>query len=109
MIQRLSSTQRRRTWRYVSVRPDVRAGEPVVRGTRVPVHLLADLVNQGASREGLLEDYPAVSAQALDAALHYARLHPERGPSQPPPWRGTSPVLEMDANGVVRRDPPLRI
>jgi uncharacterized protein (DUF433 family) len=61
---------------YVSLRPDVRAGEPVVRGTRVPVHLLADLSDQGASREELLEDYPAVSPEALDAALRYARLRP---------------------------------
>lgn len=61
---------------YVSIRADVRAGEPVVRGTRVPVHLLADLSDQGASREELLEDYPAVSPEALDAALRYARLHP---------------------------------
>lgn len=66
---------------YVSIRPDVRAGGPVVRGTRVPVHLLADLSDQGASREALLEDYPAVSPEALDAALRHARLRPGHPPS----------------------------
>ncbi|HEU0013914.1 MAG TPA: DUF433 domain-containing protein [Longimicrobium sp.] len=70
----------------VSVDPDVRAGEPVVRGTRVPVHMLADLVRQGASREELAEDYPAVSEQALEAALLYARLHPRRGRRPRAPW-----------------------
>jgi uncharacterized protein (DUF433 family) len=81
--------QIRRAQRYVSVRPDVRAGEPVVRGTRVPVHVLADLAAQGAPREELLEDYPAVSPEALDAALLYARLHPRRGPRRPAPWHST--------------------
>lgn len=78
--------QIRRARRFVSIRPDVRAGEPVVRGTRVPVHVLADLAAQGAPRAELLEDYPAVTPEALDAALLYARLHPRRGPRRTPPW-----------------------
>ena len=82
--------QVRRAERFVSIRPDVRAGEPVVRGTRVPVHVLADLADQGAPREELLEDYPAVSPEALEAALLYARLHPRRGPRKPPPWRAAA-------------------
>lgn len=81
-----------RAGRHVSIRPDVRAGEPVVRGTRVPVYVLADLADQGAPREELLEDYPAVSPQALDAALLYARLHPRRGPRRPAPWHTAPPA-----------------
>jgi uncharacterized protein (DUF433 family) len=77
--------QLRRAQRHVSIRPDVRAGEPVVRGTRVPVHVLADLADQGASRDELLEDYPAVTPEALESALLYARLHPRRGPRKPAP------------------------
>lgn len=87
MIRPLRSAPLRGTWRYVSIRRDVRAGEPVVRGTRVPVHMLADLADQGASREELLEDYPAVSSKALLAALRYACLHPDQTPPLPPPWR----------------------
>jgi uncharacterized protein (DUF433 family) len=82
--QRLA--QVRQSERYVSIRPDVRAGEPVVRGTRVPVHVLADLARQGAGRDELLADYPAVTPPALDAALLYARLHPRRGPRRAAPW-----------------------
>lgn len=77
----------RRASRHVSIRQDVRAGEPVVRGTRIPVHVLADLVAQGATIEELLEDYPALTRDTLDAALLYARLHPRRGPRRPAPWR----------------------
>src|SRR5215207_7499817 len=64
---RLASIERARS--FVVVDPEVRAGEPVVRGTRVSVHVLADLARQGASQEELLEDYPALTAESLEAAL----------------------------------------
>jgi uncharacterized protein (DUF433 family) len=78
---------------FVTTDPEVRAGEPVVRGTRIPVHMLGDLAEQGASPEELLEDYPALTPQALDAALLYARMYPRRGRPRRAPWK----------NGVVVR------
>ena len=66
----------------------IRGGEPVVKGTRIPVHMLADLVGQGASTEELLADYPALSAETLSAALVFAETHPKRGRKPvTPPWR----------------------
>jgi uncharacterized protein (DUF433 family) len=82
---------------FVSVDPQVRGGEPVVRGTRIPVSVLADLDRQGASREELLEDYPALTAESLEAALFYAQLYPRRGRPRRAPWR---------RNGVVVRQAP---
>ncbi|HEV2149793.1 MAG TPA: DUF433 domain-containing protein [Longimicrobiaceae bacterium] len=78
---------------FVTSDPEVRAGEPVVRGTRIPVHMLGDLAEQGASREELLEDYPALTPETLDAALLYARMYPRRGRPRRAPWK----------NGVVVR------
>jgi uncharacterized protein (DUF433 family) len=65
--------------------PLVRSGEPVVRGTRIPVYMLHALAEQGASEDELLEDYPALDKARLEAALLYARTHPRRGrrPSRP--------------------------
>lgn len=83
-----------RVWSFVAINPEVRAGEPVVRGTRISVHTLADLAAQGAPEEELLEDYPSLSRESLDAALTWARMYPRRGrPPSPPPWK----------NGVVIR------
>jgi uncharacterized protein (DUF433 family) len=78
---------------FVTTDPEVRAGEPVVRGTRIPVHMLGDLAEQGASPEELLEDYPALTPEALYAALLYARMYPRRGRPRRAPWK----------NGVVVR------
>jgi uncharacterized protein (DUF433 family) len=74
--------------RWVEVNPEVRAGEPVVRGTRIPVHVLADLAAQGASADELLEDYPRLTTESLAAALLYARMHPRRGRPPRAPWEG---------------------
>ena len=41
-----------------SIDPDTMGGTPVIKGTRVPVRTLAQLVAGGESREALKEDYP---------------------------------------------------
>ncbi len=84
--ERIAELGRSHAW--VVTDPLVRAGEPVVRGTRIPVQVLAELTAQGAPREELLEDYPALTPEMLDAALLYARMHPRRGrPRRAVPWR----------------------
>jgi uncharacterized protein (DUF433 family) len=80
---------------FVTSDPEVRAGEPVVRGTRIPVSVLADLAAQGATPEELLEDYPSLTAESLEAALLHARLYPRRGRPRRTPWK----------NGEVVREP----
>jgi uncharacterized protein (DUF433 family) len=72
---------------FVTLNPEVRAGEPVVRGTRIAVHTLADLAAQGAPVEELLEDYPSLTAESLDAALAWARMYPRRGRPRRAPWK----------------------
>jgi uncharacterized protein (DUF433 family) len=72
-------------WAVVSD-PEIRGGEPVVRGTRIPAHLLYDLKQQGASTEELRADYPALDERSLKAALLYAGTHPRRGRPKKGPW-----------------------
>ncbi len=65
--------------KYVEVDPDKMGGTPVIRGTRVPVRTLAQLVEGGESREVLKEDYPHIPKEALDVAVLWARGNPRRG------------------------------
>jgi uncharacterized protein (DUF433 family)/Holliday junction resolvase-like predicted endonuclease len=65
---------------------DIRGGEPVVRGTRIPVYLLQDLKLQGATGEELLADYPSLDERRLQLALLYARIHPRPGRPKKRPW-----------------------
>ncbi|HEX8318262.1 DUF433 domain-containing protein [Longimicrobium sp.] len=76
----------------VMIDPQVCGGMPVVRGTRIAVHTLADLAGQGAPDQELLEDYPSLTADSLSAALAYARANPRRNQPVPTPWIGGTVV-----------------
>jgi uncharacterized protein (DUF433 family) len=91
--QRLAEGLKRYELAHASVvsHPQIRGGEPVVRGTRIPVAMLADLHAQGAPEAELREDYPALTAESLAGALTYARMYPRRGRPRTAGERGTRP------------------
>jgi uncharacterized protein (DUF433 family) len=76
--------------RYVEVDRDKMGGIPVIRGTRVPVRTLAQLVEGGESRQALREDYPHIPEEAYDVAVLWAKGNPRRGrPTGNPRTRAT--------------------
>lgn len=58
---------------------DILGGEPVFRGTRVPVRMIAAMLAQGASAEEILEGYPALTSRMLELATIWVAAHPARG------------------------------
>ena len=50
-------------------------GEPVFRGTRVPVKSLFDHLSAGDSLETFLDDFPGVSREQVRSVLDVAGLH----------------------------------
>lgn len=70
--------------RYVEHNPAVMGGEPVIKGTRVPVRTIASLIEMGETREILREDYPQVPEEAYEVAVLWAHANPRRGrPARP--------------------------
>lgn len=55
------------------------AGEPVFKGTRIPVYAIAEMLGAGAAPEDLLSGYPKLTARMLDLARIWAAAHPRRG------------------------------
>lgn len=64
---------------YVETDPGKMDGTPVIRGTRVPVRTLAQLVEGGESAKALKEDYPHIPEEAYDVAVLWAKGNPRRG------------------------------
>ncbi len=58
----------------VERRPEVLAGKPVVKATRIPVELLAELVEAGWTVEDILREYPTLTREDIEEALEAARL-----------------------------------
>ena len=60
-------------WRdRIEVNPEVMTGKPVVRGTRLAVELILELLAAGESENQLLADYPRLTREDLLACLAYA-------------------------------------
>jgi uncharacterized protein (DUF433 family) len=56
----------------ITVNPDQCGGRPCLRGLRIRVKDVLDLLAAGASREEILEDYPYLEPLDITAALEYA-------------------------------------
>ncbi len=55
----------------IVVDPEIMAGKPIVRGTRIPVDLIIRLLGQGTTMENILKDYPHMTREDIQAALLY--------------------------------------
>jgi uncharacterized protein (DUF433 family) len=61
--------------RYIVSQPGVQGGSPCIRGTRVPVWVLAAIHKKGDTPDDILEMYPNLSAAQVYAALSYYYEH----------------------------------
>jgi len=52
--------------------PDVLVGKPVVKGTRLSVGFIVDLLAGGWTQEQILDNYPNLTADDIRACLAYA-------------------------------------
>jgi uncharacterized protein (DUF433 family) len=56
----------------ITVDPDVLVGKPVIKGTRIPVYLIVELVANGIATKEILKEYPRLKEEDIKAALLYA-------------------------------------
>jgi uncharacterized protein (DUF433 family) len=60
--------------------PDILVGKPVIRGTRLAVEFVIDLLAQGWPEAEILRNYPGLTREDVQACLSYASnvLHSEK-------------------------------
>lgn len=56
----------------IEVNPKIMLGKPVIKGTRIPVELILRKLSEGATEEDLLDAYPHLTREDIQAALAYA-------------------------------------
>lgn len=56
----------------ISVDPKVLVGKSVIKGTRIAVEFLLELLANGWTYEQVLKNYPHLTQEDIYAALHYA-------------------------------------
>ncbi len=55
----------------ISIDPDVCFGKPCIRGHRIWVSLILDLLADGMTTEELIEEYPGLEAVDIQACIAY--------------------------------------
>lgn len=61
----------------ISVKPEIMGGKPCIKGTRIPVDLIVEKLDNGQSSEDILEAYPGLTLADVRAAETYARAVPD--------------------------------
>ena len=57
---------------HISVDPAIAHGKACIRGTRIPVAVVLANLAAGSSSETLIQSYPSLTREAVQAALAYA-------------------------------------
>lgn len=57
----------------ITANPTIFGGKPIIRGMRISVELVLSLLAQGVTFEEILEDYPYLEREDIQACLAYAR------------------------------------
>ena len=58
----------------ISINPRIYGGKPCVKGTRVAVIMILDLLEDGLSFDDIVQDYyPHITAEDIRACLEYAK------------------------------------
>jgi uncharacterized protein (DUF433 family) len=79
----------------VEKNPAIMQGEPCIKGTRVPVHVVAAIAS-ARGLDGALATYPFLKRRQVELAIIYAKAHPRRG-------RPKKTVLPVEGKVVSQR------
>lgn len=61
------------SWReHIEINPGVLLGKPVVKGTRIAVELVLDMIAAGVPDGEILDNYPRLSSEDIRACIAYA-------------------------------------
>ncbi len=56
----------------ITVNPKILGGKPIIRGTRISVEFILDLLASDLTEEEILEDYSHLTKDDIHACLRYA-------------------------------------
>ncbi|RJQ39718.1 MAG: DUF433 domain-containing protein [Nitrospiraceae bacterium] len=58
----------------ISIDRDIMHGKPCIKGTRIPVYLILDLLAGGSTIKEILDDYPDITEEDIRACVEYAAM-----------------------------------
>jgi uncharacterized protein (DUF433 family) len=62
----------------IVVDPEILAGKPTIKGTRIPVTLILNLIANGYTFDRIVQAYPVLTVEDVKAAVSYAEARLDR-------------------------------
>ncbi|OUL36590.1 antitoxin [Nostoc sp. T09] len=56
----------------ITIDPNILVGKPIIKGTRLAVEFIIDLLAQGWTNDEILRNYPGITLEDIQACLSYA-------------------------------------
>lgn len=57
----------------IFIDPDICHGKPCIKGTRIPIYLMLEMLEYVLSFDQILEEYPQITIEDIKACLKYAK------------------------------------
>jgi len=67
--------------------PEIRGGEPIIKGTRLSIYSLLERFDAGDTLDDLVKDYPDLGFDTIEMAIIFAMANPTNGKPARRPWR----------------------
>lgn len=58
--------------KYITIEPGKRSGKPCIRGLRITVYDVLEMLAHGMSNEEIIEDFPELELEDITACLMFA-------------------------------------
>ena len=58
----------------IELNPRICNGKPVIKGTRIPISVILELIAEGKSWQAILDGYPELTRENIYATLDYAKV-----------------------------------
>ena len=62
----------------VVIDPEILSGKPIIKGTRIPVYLIIELLDSGLTRKEVIRQYPSLKSEDIKAAVLFTANRREK-------------------------------
>lgn len=57
---------------HIEINPNIMLGKPVIKGTRIPVYVILNLLGEGHTIEQIIKEYPDLTREDILSSLRFA-------------------------------------
>ncbi|MHA1972584.1 MAG: DUF433 domain-containing protein [Candidatus Hodarchaeales archaeon] len=57
----------------ISINPEICHGKPCIKGTRIPVYLIIEMLEHGLTFDEILKEYPHITVEDIKSCLQFAK------------------------------------